>query len=349
MAFSSHHKRRIWMKRTKKFAVLCSLAVLGMGLVGAKRNEGVPKQESVPDGITLKGNESIHLSNPKFAKNPDGTYTETVHYTLQPSGIVGAKFYTTLAWVQGENNSYDWSSIDNSRNVEDYVTYKRNTTAQTISFTCKKEFGRERRFDRALEDDTSKNAAIFINYSRKRIEKASVSLTADRFTNGKPIIVKINKAKYSIGSTGDTKETEKIEIGYKGTPIADLLGNIQEPTSATSITYDGRIYSSAAEIRAAIAPVYEQYLKSCISSSDATSFNKETFKEKGKYSYTHFGARNAAANFITNYNAAAEKGTAGFYVKVTVAEEVIYDKIIKFSNDSDRLDSVTVDTTNVVF
>mgnify|MGYP006956011225 CR=1 FL=1 len=335
------------MKKQKKLIALSSLAVMGLGRLSANRLRQKSRDE-VPSQRKLTGNESIHLSEPRFARNADGTFTETVHYSLQPAGITGISFYTTLDWVQDDNSTFDWATVDNTKKVEDYVTYSRDTVAQTISFTCKKEFGRPLRFDRAVQEDTSKTAEIQIDYSRKRLEKAKVIRNVEEFTDNKPVFIKIQDAKWSIGSTGSTKETERVEVGYKGEPISALLGQIQEPNSSGYISYLGGTYTTAAGLRVARAEKFSSYLKDCISDDNPTCFQKSHLKEIGTYSYTHFGTRNSMTNFINNYRAAAERGN-GFYVKVTVADEIIYNKVINFSNQVDRLDSLTIDQSAIVF
>lgn len=336
------------MKKQKKIMARTSRIVLGLGRLGANLG-GRKTAEEVPEGRLLRGNESIKLSEPKFARNADGTFTETVHYTIEPAGIIGLSFYTTLDWVQDERQSCDWKTVDNSKKVEDYVTYSRDTSKQTISFTCKKEFGRPRQFDMAVQEDTSKTAQIQIDYSRKRLEKAKVIRNVEEFTDGKPVYIKIQKAKWSVGSIGSTTETEKVEIGYKGDTIATLLGSIQEPNSSGYISYQGKNYASASGVRTAIADNYYNYLRECISDDNPSCFNKDHLKELGKYSYTHFGTRNVRTNFITNYRAAASISKGGFYIKVTVSNEIIYNKMVSFSQQADRLDDIKVDSQSVVF
>lgn len=335
------------MKKQKKLIALSTLAVMGLGMLSANRLRQTSREDT-PSQRKLTGNESIQLSSPKFSRNADGTFTETVHYALQPAGITGVSFYTTLDWVQNENSAFDWKVVDNTKKVEDYVTYSRDTVAQTISFTCKKEFGRPLRFDRAVQEDTSKTAEIQIDYSRKRVEKAKVIRNVEEFTDNKPVFIKIQDAKWSIGSVGSTTETQRVEVGYKGDPISTLLGPIQEPNSSGYIAYLGGTYSSAAGLRRARADKFNAYLKECISDDNPTCFQKSYLKEIGTYSYTHFGTRNSKTNFINNYRAAAERGN-GFYVKVTVADEVIYNKVINFSNGANRLDSLTIDKSGIVF
>lgn len=334
----------------KKSILFGVLALTSLARIqGIEKTVTVPKGDESPSRV-LTGNESIELSKPKFAQNADGSFTETVHYTLQPAGIAGVKFYTTLDWVQSNSDYYDWKTLDNTKNVEDYVTYQRDYTNQNISFTCKQAFGRQLRFERALQDDTSKTAVIIIDYSRKRLEKATVSrTTATEFTDGKPIFIKVNKAKFSVGTTGSTDEITKVQVGYRGDSIATLLGDIDEPTSSTSITYNGKTYPNTAGLKSSIAAAYEKYLYSVISDDNPTVFWKENFKALGAYSYTHFGTRNTRSQFITNYRKAFETGKTGFYVRVTVSNEVIYEQGINFSNNPSRLDSFTPDKTNIVF
>ena len=201
---------------------------------------------------------------------------------------------------------------------------------------------RSRIFQRFYRGQNSKTAEIQIDYSRKRVEKAKVIRNVEEFTDNKPVFIKIQDAKWSIGSVGSTTETQRVEVGYKGDPISTLLGPIQEPNSSGYIAYLGGTYSSAAGLRRARAEKFNAYLKECISDDNPTCFQKSHLKEIGTYSYTHFGTRNSRTNFINNYRAAAERGN-GFYVKVTVADEVIYNKVINFSNGANRLDSLTID------
>ena len=79
------------MKKQKKLIALSTLAVMGLGMLSANRLRQT-SWEDTPSQRKLTGNESIQLSSPKFSRNADGTFTETVHYALQPAGITGVSF-----------------------------------------------------------------------------------------------------------------------------------------------------------------------------------------------------------------------------------------------------------------
>ncbi len=150
------------LKRSEKIttAVLACLLIGGVAAIGGKVYHDSTKKEpgvieTIPgdEDVSIKQN-GITIKKLNSVTNQDGSVTKTFTYTISPANATNKAISASAKYSDGTA-------------CTDVVTVSTNTSNQTISITCKKEFGKVINVTITSLANSSATATIKLNYTKK--------------------------------------------------------------------------------------------------------------------------------------------------------------------------------------
>lgn len=150
------------LKRSEKIttAVLACLLIGGVAAIGGKVYHDSTKKEpgvieTIPgdEDVSIKQN-GITIKKLNSVTNQDGSVTKTFTYTISPVNATNKAISASAKYADGTA-------------CTDVVTVSTNTSNQTISITCKKDFGKVINVTITSLANSSATATIKLNYTKK--------------------------------------------------------------------------------------------------------------------------------------------------------------------------------------
>lgn len=345
-------------KTLKTALIITGCAILGLGaFVGGAvygYQEAIKSVKKTDEGkdndFSVSEAKGIHIKLLSTVSNADGTVTKVVSYSLDPKEAVVTDFNAGLDWNRGTDSQYDWE-YDASKKVEDYMTYYIDPTEKTITFTCKKAFGRKINFDLSLKDNPSVKASLLIDYERKVLTPFSIAFENNAFTDSKPVKINATSSVYSVGTKGLREDKFALSVDYDSskTSFRSLFGEAVNPSTYSSGTYyyKGVSYTDKSQFLNVLSSAVDKYMRSCITLDGSVNFTKQEFTDLASFQYIMYHtyrdelgtSRTIASDFINNYKAAVKQGS-GYRAKVSVNGTEKFNALVDMNLNAQMVNSI---------
>lgn len=353
--FKSNHKTH---KTLKTVLIVTGCAALGLGAFVGGALYGYQEAVKAMKKSDGNNNNDFSVSEAKGIKirllstmsNADGTVTKVVGYTLDPKEAVVTDFNAGLDWNRGADSECDLE-YDPNRKVEDYMAYSIDSVNKTITFTCKKAFGRKINFDLSLKDNPSVKAGLLIDYERKVLTPYSIAFENNAFTDGKPVKINTTSSVYSVGTKGLREDKFALSVDYDSSKMSfrSLFGEALNPSTYSSGTYyyKGVAYTDKDRFLDTLSSAVDEYMKGCITLDGSVDFSKREFTDLASFQYVmyhtykdEFGTSGTiASDFINNYKAAVKKGS-GYRAKVSVNGSEKFNSLVDMNLNALMVNSI---------
>lgn len=353
--FKHNHKTH---KTLKTVLIVTGCVALGLGafvggvLYGYQEAVKAMKKndENNNNDFSVSEAKGIKIRLLSTVSNADGTVTKVVGYTLDPKEAVVTDFNAGLDWNRGDDREYDWE-YDPNRKVEDYMTYSIDSVNKTITFTCKKAFGRKINFDLSLKENPSVKAGLLIDYERKVLTPFSIAFENNAFTDGKPVKINTISSVYSVGTKGLREDEFSLSVDYDSskTSFRSLFGEAVNPSTYASGTYyyKGVSYIDKNQFLNVLSSAVDEYMRSCITLDGSVDFTKQEFTDLASFQYIMYHtyrdelgtSRTIASDFINNYKAAVKQGS-GYRAKVSVNGAEKFNALVDMSLNAQMVNSI---------
>lgn len=362
--FKHNHKTH---KTLKTVLIVTGCIALGLGSFVGGALYGYQEAVKAMKKNDENNNNDFSVSEAKGIKirllstmsNADGTVTKVVGYTLDPKEAVVTDFNAGLDWNRGDDSEYDWE-YDPNRKVEDYMAYSIDSVNKTITFTCKKAFGRKINFDLSLKDNPSVKAGLLIDYERKVLTPYSIAFENNAFADGKPVKINTVSSAYSVGTKGLREDKFALSVDYDSSKVSfrSLFGEALNPSTYSSGTYyyKGVAYTNKDKFLDTLSSAVDEYMKGCITLDGSVDFSKREFTDLASFQYVmyhtykdEFGTSGTiASDFINNYKAAIKKGS-GYRAKVSVNGSEKFNSLVDMNLNAQIVNSIQLSDGAISF